>query len=113
MADVTVTPAYLVALAAQQEKVAAQAAQASAATTHIKKETEKTWGPFRQMVNDAFAGAEAERNQAINRVALRRSVDAANLHAAAQLYAKTDAHLGEQLANQMLGQRSPSNFRRS
>lgn len=97
MTDLTVTPEQLETLAIKQDGAAASTEQAALVTTHLRNDTELTWGPFWQILNEAFADAERRRNTAAKRIQNACSADAAKLRAAAQIYTNSDAHLAEQL----------------
>lgn len=102
MADSTVTPGHLEALAAQHDAAADQAQQAGVVTTHLHTKVWKTYGPLFAVVNDAFAHAETQRRDAIKRIGSRFLGQAANLRAAAEAYVNTDAFAAENLDKQVL-----------
>ncbi|MBY0441757.1 MAG: ESX-1 secretion-associated protein [Mycobacteriaceae bacterium] len=101
MAEFSVVPAHLETLAVKQDQAAANTALAAAATTHLKRDTELTWGPFWQMVNDAFAQTERKRNAAIKRLEKSCTDHAEKLRAATQIYTSSDDQLAEHLTNQI------------
>lgn len=102
MADLTVTPGHLEALAQRHNEAAEGAEQAAVATTHIGTQVKKSWGPLFQDVNDKFTEAEKDRRDAVRRIKDRCINLSAKLNSSAQAYVNSDALSGESLDKQVL-----------
>lgn len=100
-ADLSVRPGALEALAAQHDRVADNAAQTAAVTTHLHTQVWQSYGPLFAVVNCAFTYAEEQRRSAVRRIHRHCTDHAATLRVAAAAYDAGDAVSGRNLDRQL------------